>query len=1046
MTEVQSRALFNPKTVARLAKDTVITQKQRKAAREWIQLLESKTLGKEKQNYLKFALIVLQELLNYQIRTDLDHEKDNVEFSCHNQARQKSVCIEVKGSAKDLSSDQGRDKPEHQTPIKQAWDYMGSGNYDYAIATNYRRFVLIDKTKGYSTYHDFDFMSIKAEGDEKLKEFLAVFSKESILDTNFIQRLFDDSVTEEIEFTKQFYKLYHETRLMLIREFQESGTNTSERAIHYAQLYLNRLVFLFFAEDTDKVKKKLFYQSILQSLNPLLVSDASKYVSDTIRSLFVRLDKGSKSPIEIFGFNGGLFAEKIPDDTYFKDMREKTFFKDVLQDSKLTRNVKLDSHAQKLIDSFEGRLNPIISNLLRMSSFDFSSELNVNILGHIFEQSISDIEILRGQRTWERKRGGIFYTPEYVTSYICRNTIIPYLSKNGVTTIPDLIAEYSDNIVELEKRFKDIKILDPACGSGAFLLKAVDVLLAIYKEIQAFKESEGQYTVTAKGKGKRSIPAQFYSFKKWEEEDEARKIVENNIYGVDINEESVEITKLSLFLRIATTNRKLIDLSSNIKMGNSIIADGTISQGRAFQWEKQFDQIKGRFDIVIGNPPYIPLEDMADEEAAYYSRTYKGIFRKYDTSVLFVERALSLLREGGLLGFIMPLTWQTGDNYYKFRKMIFIDDKATLRQLINLPFNVFPDAYVDTGIAIFRKKDEGTPFLAYQYEKNQKITSIEPEEIESIEKSQLLEEPDLKVFPNNGTYEILKKVRKGSIDLGAPLTDSCQGIVTSKFPISKTKASDNYWPFLLEADSNRYRFVVRSSSFIDFSQAASILHLYTQPKIMIRRIVNRQNRLMAFHDDSGIITNKDYNPFIIQEGYREKYDIFYLLALLNSKLFSFLYTKKSSLALKDDFRQTTLAEIRKLPVKDIPKNEQSERLGEKAKNLTKLYENYYGLKDKLLRRIEENFKVTASKKLNEITDMTFSEVKSEIESLANRKMTLLEQDEWERYFWENIDQLKVLRDKINVLENTIDEEVFNLYEISQKERALINESLRERSI
>jgi hypothetical protein len=480
-------------------------------------------------------------------------------------------------------------------------------------------------------------------------------------------------------------------------------------------------------------------------------------------------------------------------------------------------------------------------------------------------------------------------------------------------------------------------------------------------------------------------------------------------------------------------------------MGNSIILDNTIAEGKAFNWEKEFNRIDGRFDIVTGNPPYIPLEDMTDAEAAYYAKNFKGIFRKYDTSVLFVEKAFGLLKDGGLLGFIMPLTWQTGDNYFKFRKMLFIDDKITLRNLINLPFDVFPDAYVDTGIAIFRKKNEDTPFLAFQYEKDEKINSIEPKGLEAIEKKQILEESDLKVFPNNSTYEILKKVKKGSIELGPSLTDSCQGIVTSKFPVSKAKVSDKYQPFLLEADSNRYRFSVKSSAFIDFSKASTIVHLYTQPKIMIRRIVNRQNRLMAFYEDSGIITNKDYNPFIIQPEYKDKFDIFYLLALLNSKLFSFLYIKKSSLALKDDFRQTTLAEIRKLPIKDILKEEQV-KIAEKARLLTDLYKKYYDLKDRLLRRIEENFKVKTSKKLMEVTDLSFSEVRAEIESLSGRKIGLEEQDEWDHYFNKNTDQLKSLRNEITIVESQIDNEVYDLYGISQEERNLIDQSLKEKNI
>ncbi len=91
--------------------------------------------------------------------------------------------------------------------------------------------------------------------------------------------------------------------------------------------------------------------------------------------------------------------------------------------------------------------------------------------------------------------------------------------------------------------------------------------------------------------------------------------------------------------------------------------------------------------------------------------------------------------------------------------------------------------------------------------------------------------------------------------------------------------SEDHSRFLLEADANRYRFFIKSSAFIDFRKAKSIQHLYTQPKILVRRIVNRQNRLMAFHEDSGIITNKDFNPFVITQDYSGKFNPFYILAV-----------------------------------------------------------------------------------------------------------------------------------------------------------------------
>ena len=279
----------------------------------------------------------------------------------------------------------------------------------------------------------------------------------------------------------------------------------------------------------------------------------------------------------------------------------------VLKD-KIKLKIKPDNAIQNLIDR-ERKLNPIIKNLLMMDSFDFTTDLNVNILGHIFEQSISDLEELKEEKVSRRKKECVFYTPEYITDYICRNTIIPYLSKSGTNSTQTLIYEYENNIEELEKKFREIKILDPACGSGAFLIKAVDILLEIHKEILNLKQFLRPEKYSDNGQAKMD---------KWNEESEAKEIIENNIYGVDINPESAEITKLALFLKIAERGKKLSELTNNIKVGNSLISDKSIDK-MAFNWELEFPQIfydendKERvntgFNVVIGNPPYLNIRE-----------------------------------------------------------------------------------------------------------------------------------------------------------------------------------------------------------------------------------------------------------------------------------------------------------------------------------------------------------------------------------------------------------------------------------------------------
>jgi len=639
----QSNQLFGEKSIEKFCSDINVTPKQRKASKQWLELLHKNSLQDEKKNYLKFSKIMLEDILGYDIK-DIDHESGNVEFQFADSSGKNVMCIEVKGtSTKDLFALQHRTKKEHATPIKQTWDYMGKLDLEYGICTNYKDFVLITKSKGYAKYHFFDFT--KAKDEKSLKEFIGVFSKNRIIDEGFVEKIHEASIIEEKEFTKEFYKLFHETRLMLVRAFSDKGVS-QDKAIHYSQLFLNRLIFMFFVSDSGDIPNRLFTEQMHKVLNSDLVNEHSRLAFDQIINLFKMMDKGSHDP-RIFGFNGGLFAEEISHEAYFRDLHNSKLFSDILKHSKLKKSVKLDEYSQRIVKKYGDKLNPLISNLLIMDSFDFTTEVNVNILGHIFEQSISDLEELSGNETSKRKKDGVYYTPEYITDYICRNTIIPYLSKSGKITDPqDLVAEYYDDIELLEKKFVEIKILDPACGSGAFLVKAVDILLEINKVIQDYKQSLGKYSTDDQ-----------FSLDKWNEESEIRAIIENNIYGVDINAESVGITRLAMFLKIASANRKLMSLSNNIKVGNSLIDDETVDS-KAFVWEKEFPEILNPliehrgFDVVVGNPPYVRIQNLSHAIIDWYKRNKTSAYKRIDISVLFIELAFELIKPKGKICFI----------------------------------------------------------------------------------------------------------------------------------------------------------------------------------------------------------------------------------------------------------------------------------------------------------------------------------------------------------------------------------------------------------
>jgi len=1038
--------LFNKKTIERLCSNISILPKQKKASKEWLDLLESEELNDEKKNYFKFAEIILKELLGYDIKKDLVYEEGNVEFPFKDSKGNFVIAFEAKGySTKDLFSIQSGRKKEHETPIKQTWDYMGGKlNLPYGVATNYRHFVLLDRGKGYFKYHLFDFLEIKNDS-EKLKEFIAIFSKESI-ENNFLEKLYKESVIEEREFTSEFYKLFHETRLMLIKEFQDNGALKGE-AIYFAQLFLNRLIFVFFAEDTGKLERRIFENNIKEFLKHVsLLSEDTTMVSDNIINLFKKLNTGSDKPNKIFGFNGGLFKEEIPRTIYFKDLKKKNYFKSLEKYSKLKKKPKLTEDIIKIIESYKDRINPIIKNLLIMASYDFNTEVNVNILGHIFEQSLNDIEELKEEQISKRKKEGIYYTPEYITDYICRNTIIPYLSENNVSNVDDLIKEYFDNINELEKKFKEIKILDPACGSGAFLVKAVEILIEIHKRIQEVKQAKGVYTKVA-GKGKKKVDS-IIGLTKWIEEDEAREIIENNIFGVDINEESVEITKLSLFFKIAKKNKKLIDLSKNIKCGNSLIDDPNIAGNKAFKWQEEFKDIfdKGGFDIVIGNPPYTYRKAISEQDKEYFKEKYISTEGNFDLYKFFVEKTSSLVASKGYVSLIIPNTFLTAKTYVKFRK--FVLDSYSVLELFDLGQGIFENVVVENIIFLFKKEKNKKIKTRIKIQRNRKRSfhEIEDDYLISLDNSEDNREFTFNIYLSPKIKPIIEKIRIDSQPI-KKIAYCTVGINTGYIKselVANCKKDQRYHKMITGKDIGRNKLCWNNEwimydpgivkSFGSKGRTLPPEYVFTEPKILVQRTRRGMKRkLICYYDEEKYYNlNRLSNIVLTNKNYYLKY----IYSLLNSSLLDYYFNVVFN---EYEVKPTHLSE---LPIKQIEKSKQKEFVGG-ADQILELNKELENKEKKFLNRVKENFHLESiSKKIMSFHELNFLEFIEELKKYKI-KLSLKEQEEWEEYFNKRKEEILLLKEKIDNLDKEIDELVYKLYGITELEKKIIEESLNK---
>lgn len=864
---------------------------------------------------------------------------DNEEIRGH------EAVIELKGPQVSLDRDQKRQGTTYKSPVDQAFSYTNKlDKCQWVIVSNFMeiRLYKVGRSKEYFEV----FLLDDLDDIEEFKKFYYLLSKEHLISKSgksVTLELSEKTVKKEEDISVEFYNLYKNVRVNLFEHLKENNPDKEpELLLEKAQKFLDRIIFIGFCEDKDLLPNDLLHEAIERGKNSFNPSETA--VWDQIRGVFRSIDQGNPNH-NINAYNGGLF--------------------------------EYDEGLDGLIIT-----NEFFDVIYKISDYDFDSDVDVNILGHIFEQSITDIEKLKSdiredefdKNESKRKKDGIYYTPQYITSYIVENAIGGYLEDRkeelGYYDLPSIEEAGSDSWETrytnqhlkfyngYEEKLKNIKVLDPACGSGAFLNQAFDYLLEEHQWLNKQRDllKGGQSSIFALDAVQRDI-------------------LKNNIFGVDLNEESVEITKLSLWLKTANKRKPLTNLNDNIKCGNSLIDDSEVAGEKAFKWEEEFKCIMsdGGFDVVVGNPPYVRQERI-NWMKNYLNEHYEVYNNSADLYSYFIERGIKILKEDGYFSFIVSNQFTRAKYGENLRSFLL---RYNIKKYIDYTGqNIFGNVSVDTCTIVIKKNRKSNNIILY----NDKREILQ----KSLNKN-------IWTFVEKKEYSLRNKIEKKGVKLKDWIIDINYGIKTGyneafiinektrQELIKKDEKNENIIkPLLRGRDIKRYKINFQNRYLIATGYDLNIPEEYP---VIFKFLEKYKNRLLKRYDQGESWWNLracnyyDYfkedkivypettqsstafaydngNYYIDKTAFminsNNKDELKFLIIILNSKLLRF-YMNKSVRNVGNGFQLSKMF-IENLPIKQFQGDKKTLEKG-------KILVNYH-------RKIEENKKISFHEILN----------------------------------------------------------------------------------
>jgi hypothetical protein len=713
------------------------------------------------------------------------------------------------------------------------------------------------------------------------EEIASIFSREAVLRGSFDRYSASKRRRGTAEVDTAFLRQIEDWRDALAKNLALRNPRLSIRELNFAvQRTIDRIIFLRICEDRS-VEEAGRLQALLNG----------PHTYARLGELFARADDR---------YNSGLF--------HFKPEAGRNEPPD-----ELTLRLKMDDDVLK--DVVRGLYYPD-------SPYEFSV-LPADILGQVYEQFLGKvIRLTAGHRAKieykpeVKKAGGVYYTPTYIVDYIVRRCLGALLE--GATP----------------KQAASLRVLDPACGSGSFLIAAYQHLLDWHRDWYVAHEPTNYKKEIYQGPG----GAWRLSTR------ERKRILLNNVFGVDTDPQAVEVTKLSLLLKVLEGEtfetlalfheRALPDLGKNIKCGNSLVApdfynnkqisfldDDERYRINAFDWSTEFAEIlnsrRGGFDAVIGNPPY--GAHLSGEEAEYLSARFEATAGDLDSFGLFMEKAVKLCRPGGMVSMIVPTGWYSGAKFSALRR--FIARYCDPLSFVSLPYDIFK-AWIDTTVFVARKRSQLAPWPRREpcsvglkiFPKRHKITS-------SFELDEALVESDFVSWFSDGQDEFLTHADSSAASLmrkvqqhGRPLegfADVQRGV--TPFVLSQRRDHRNSRP-AFDGTVRRYVLDRGPKRFIRFDESLAEPkpeRYFVGPRLLLRELVSRQFRLQAVKVEESFVTNKSMQSILPRPGGPS---LEYLLGVLNSRLISWYFLRRSQVGQRDDFPKIVLKETRALPI------------------------------------------------------------------------------------------------------------------------------------